>query len=596
MGPLVFDRRIQLRAPRAAVWTLLRDTHRLNLAIGSGRLEVEKIDAGATRYRLKGSNGAFPVEFEEAPYMWVEGEFISLERRNIGSPVRSLSGRYAVADAADGGTEVHLRWELEVRWAVLLPLVWFIGTQQFGRLCRYVEAFDARIADGTRLPVPSPPFDRPRAERAAAPLVARYGVETTARLVDHIQHASDLEVQAVRPFELANDWGTDPSETLRMCLAATKEGLLELRWAVLCPSCAVAGETLPSLGALREGRAHCHTCDIRFGIELDRSVEAVFEPHRSIRPIDRRPMCMTGPMLFPHVVAQAVADAKTGRLTLRAPAEAGRYRVFARGGATTAIDVVEGGPERASIAVDGATAAPLALTVAPGGDVEVDFVDGSPRHAKLERLEWSFRAATAHHVTMLPEFRAQFGSEALREGLALRVARTTILFSDLCGSTALYSRVGDAAAFGVVTDCLAYGRAIVERHHGVVIKTMGDAVMAAFADPADAVKAGAAMLVEWPHLQETSALLGDLDLKVGVFGGPCTVVSANGVLDYFGQTVNSAARVQHLAGARELVVPDAIAREVEAPEGTRYGEPFGARVKGIENELQLRRCSVASSA
>ena len=85
---------------------------------------------------------------------------------------------------------------------------------------------------------------------------------------------------------------------------------------------------------------------------------------------------------------------------------------------------------------------------------------------------------------MIPEFRALFGSEALREGLALRVARTTILFSDLCGSTALYSKVGDAAAFGVVTDCLTYGRAIVERHGGVVIKTMGDAVMAAFPDPA----------------------------------------------------------------------------------------------------------------
>jgi adenylate cyclase len=590
MGPIVVDRRIRLRSPRAAVWGIVRDTERINLAIGSSPLTVERLASGPARFHIRSATGGVPVEFDEAPYDWVEGEFLGFTRNNTGHPVKQLRARYAVADLEGGGTEVHLHWELTPRWAVAWPIVWIGAMTQMARFTRYIAAIDAHLDHQTPLPLPEPPFDRARADRTARPLIERHPEATVRRLVDHLQRCSDLEAQAIRPFELADAWGADAEEVLRLCLAATREGLLELRWAILCPSCSQASETLPSLRELSE-RGHCHTCDIRFGVELDRAVEAVFEPHRSIRSIERRPMCIAGPMLTPHVIAQASGDGDTPA-ELRVPAEVGRYRVFARGGAAASVDVEAGAPERVEVRVDGDTATPPSITVAPGGSIEVAFDDGEARHAKLERVEWAFRAATAHHVSMLPEFRSQFGSEALREGLALRVARTTILFSDLCGSTALYSKVGDAAAFGVVTDCLAFGRAIVERHHGVVIKTMGDAVMAAFHDPAQAVAAGAAMILEWEELQAKDDLLRDLDLKVGVFGGPCTVVAANGVLDYFGQTVNSAARVQHLAGPRELLVPEAITDEVEAPAGTSYGPPFGARVKGIVEELMLRRCTV----
>lgn len=590
MTPLVFERRVPLRAARGAVWSLLRNTDRLNLAIGSSRLEVEPIDERGTLFRMHGTNAGFPLTWVEPPYRWVEGEELSFERHYANSPMAAIRVRYAVADADGGGSEVLLRWEITPRWWFARPLVWLVATMQFGKLVGYVAGFDAAITGGTPPPVPVPALDRPRAERVAAGLGDRFEGAMVRRLIDHLERSTDLEAQAIRPFELGASWGTPGDEVLKLCLAATKEGLLELRWAVLCPSCTQASETLPSLRDLDEDRGHCHTCDIRFGLELDRAVEAVFEPHRSIRAIDRRPMCVAGPMLTPHVVAQAFAE--RGGVVLAVPPDPGRYRAFARGGASATVDVAPGAPSRCVVEVTGAEASPLAVTVAPGGTVEVRFTDDAPRHAKLERVEWTFRAATAHHVSMIPEFRALFGSEALREGLALRVARTTILFSDLCGSTALYSKVGDAAAFGVVTDCLTFGRAIVERHGGVVIKTMGDAVMAAFPDPESAVSAGAAMITEWDALRARSELLRELDVKVGVFGGPCTVVSANGVLDYFGQTVNSAARVQHLAGPRELLVPDAIAREVSAPEGTTFGEPFGARVKGIDDELVLRRCRV----
>ena len=87
-----------------------------------------------------------------------------------------------------------------------------------------------------------------------------------------------------------------------------------------------------------------------------------------------------------------------------------------------------------------------------------------------------------------------------------------------------------------------------------------------------------------------------LELKVGVASGPCTIVTANGVLDYFGQTVNTAARVQHQAGPRELVVPAELLESSAAPlTGVEVVERFDAMVKGIDLPLSLVRLRIASA-
>jgi len=591
MRPFVFERTVDLASPRTEVWMLLRDTDRINRAGGSNPLTVRPVDDGPVRFVVETTNTGFSLVYDEPPYQWTEGERLELERRNHGGPVQHMRVTYELSDHA-GGTRIRARFVLTPRWFFAAPIVWLVGRGTLAAVCRYFATFDDVLRGRAALPAQATFVDRHRAEKLAGPLRAKFGSPLVDLLVGYVASSSDVEAQAMRPFDLAAQWKQDDVEVLRLCLASTREGLLELRWSMLCPSCGQASETITTLRDLSP-EGHCHACDLRYGVELDKAVEAVFRPHPSIRTIDPRPLCVAGPMLTPHVVAQGFTEAG-GSVALVAPA-AGRYRAFARGGARGSVNVFEGGPEVAEVIVDGAALSPKDVSVRPGGEVRVGFADGGASHAKLERLDWSFRAATAHRVSMIPEFRALFGSEALREGLAMRVTRTTILFSDLCGSTALYAKVGDAAAFGVVSDCLDYGRKHVERQGGVVIKTMGDAVMAAFPEPASAVRAGAAMLTGWAALQRGKQLMSELDLKVGLFGGACTVIAANGTLDYFGQTVNSAARVQHLAGPGEMLVPQDIAAEVEVPEGVRYGESFGARVKGIQEELALRRVTLAEA-
>jgi adenylate cyclase len=170
----------------------------------------------------------------------------------------------------------------------------------------------------------------------------------------------------------------------------------------------------------------------------------------------------------------------------------------------------------------------------------------------------------------------------------LKVAHAAVLFSDLTGSTALYARVGDAAAFRLVDDHFDLLREVVRAHEGVVVKTMGDAVMAAFVDAGQCARAAADALARFEEFRAKHKHGGLVGIKLGLYAGACYVVTANGALDYFGQTVNVASRVQHLARSAQIVMPaDVFASLGSMPLAER--ERFEASVKGVEGPLALVR-------
>ena len=133
----------------------------------------------------------------------------------------------------------------------------------------------------------------------------------------------------------------------------------------------------------------------------------------------------------------------------------------------------------------------------------------------------------------------------------LKITSLTFLFTDLKGSTELYDRVGDLAAFDLVRAHFRTLQEIVALEGGAVVKTIGDAVMATFPTPDRAVAAALKMRDAMRRL-EASSDQEDLLLKIGIHEGPCLAVTLNERQDYFGQTVNIAARVQGLASSRSI--------------------------------------------
>src|SRR6185437_10449918 len=126
-----------------------------------------------------------------------------------------------------------------------------------------------------------------------------------------------------------------------------------------------------------------------------------------------------------------------------------------------------------------------------------------------------------------------------------------ILFTDLRASTRLYRQIGDAPAFGVVLDHFDVLRAAVAAEGGAVVKTIGDAVMATFQRPVAALHA---VLAAQRALASPAAGARPLRLKAGLHYGPCIAVTLNDRLDYFGSTVNIAARLVGLSGGSDIIL------------------------------------------
>src|SRR5205085_657736 len=131
---------------------------------------------------------------------------------------------------------------------------------------------------------------------------------------------------------------------------------------------------------------------------------------------------------------------------------------------------------------------------------------------------------------------------------------------------------------------------IVATESGAVVKTIGDAVMATFPTPERAVNAALRMRDAMRGLNEARGH-EDFTLKIGLHEGPCLAVTLNDRLDYFGQTVNIAARVQGLAMARSIFATRAV---VENPAAARVLAQSGViplpqrhSLRGIAEAMQV---------
>ena len=372
---------------------------------------------------------------------------------------------------------------------------------------------------------------------------------------------------------------------LAVCLQATRSGVLELHWELLCPRCrgtAVEDTSLDAVGR----KVHCETCRIDFSADFERSVEVTFTSTPAIRPVRRVEFCVGGPQLTPHIVAQQLVARGEGRnVGLRL--EHGRYRVRTLSGDGDVALVSEAdGAATMGIQYDRGVWSPREARV--GRTPTLELVNGTEEEQLfvVERTDWADDAATAAEVTTLQVFRDLFASEALRAHEPISVGTLTVVFTDLRESTRFYREVGDAPAFGSVLDHIDVLRGAVAAEGGAVVKQMGDAIMAVFMRPICALRA----------MKQAQRDLGGRPraLKVGVHTGPCIAVNQNGVLDYFGSTVNLAARLVSISTGGDLVVSDAILDDPEVKPLSLSAERVEQVPKGFEDEaLSLWRITAA---
>lgn len=405
--------------------------------------------------------------------------------------------------------------------------------------------------------------------------------------------SDDMALARLRAYALADAVAAPRRKVLEACLHATRLGLFDLQWDVVCPLCRGPKQTITSLAGLTR-EVHCDSCNIDFGANFDRSVELTFRPAPTIRHVEMRRFCVGGPQVTPHIVAQQLL-APGDRRALPVPLEAGRHRLrtLDLAGGDYLVAAADGVPEASFTASpDGWSTEERVVGLNPTLQLENETT--TEQLFILERMAWTDQATTAAEVTTLQMFRDLFSREILRPGENISVGSLTMVFTDLRDSTVLYREVGDAPAFGRVLDHFTVMREAIAAEDGALIKTIGDAVMAVFPRPVAAVRA---MLAAQERLTGWGDSGGPrLHLKAGMHYGPCIAVTLNDRLDYFGSTVNLASRLEKFSSGEDIIVSDIVRRDpevaalVETTEGGLTAERFEAQLKGFdEQEFPLWR-------
>ena len=133
-----------------------------------------------------------------------------------------------------------------------------------------------------------------------------------------------------------------------------------------------------------------------------------------------------------------------------------------------------------------------------------------------------------------------------------------ILFADVVGSTRLFEVLGDLAARDKVAVCIEIMRRATEQHSGAVVKTMGDEIMATFADCDAAIDAAVEMQAAIAGHPDLEIEGQQITIRIGCHFGPVVLESR----DVFGVAVHTANRMTSQAKAGQIIITDAIQQRI----------------------------------
>jgi class 3 adenylate cyclase len=598
----------QLTSSPEMLWPLVANTDRFNRDTRVPDIEFQRDQSIVNnRRRLKFYRFKFlglkliPIEWDEEPFEWMQPYRFGVLRSYVRGPVAYMRTLTELQPNAQGGTTAVYHVYIAPRNFIGYPAIIFqVGVLSAYHFRRVFRQYDQIAKEGQRADLVLgrmrlAPGARARLSKMRAVLLNRHADPALVdKLIELVERGDDMTLARVRPYALADAWGASRIKVLETCLLATRIGMLDFRWELLCPLCRGAKEVDTRLEDINT-RVHCEVCNIDFEINFDRAVELTFRPNSSVRAIDEALYCIGGPQITPHIaVQQLVLPGES--VTITPKLEAGRHRLrtmLLSGGQFVRIE--EGGRADVTLAAsgDGWPAGERMISTTP--TLTFENRTNAEQLFMLERMAWSDQATTAAEVTALQLFRDLFSTEALRPGAQISVGTMTVIFTDLRGSTRLYREIGDAPAFGLVLDHFEVLKQVVGEEGGAVVKTLGDSVMAVFCRPVNGLRA---MLRAQELLANPPSGMKPLQLKAGINTGPAIAVTLNERLDYFGTTVNMAARLADLSNGSDIVAAPSVLNDPEVQDLLHYRdvslscEPFIASLRGFDNE-QFELCRVA---
>jgi class 3 adenylate cyclase len=431
-----------------------------------------------------------------------------------------------------------------------------------------------------------------------------------------IRDGEDHELNRVNVLDFAKRTGLDEERVISGFLHASQLGLFDMNWNVLCPGCGGVLDAHSSLKSLRHDDYHCGLCACGYEASVDEQVEVAFTVSPRVRRIAAhdpntlpvwdyfKQMFWSSGVDFNKEEFTALSEevvldtlelpaGEKAVLSLQLPPQF--IIVFEPVTHAAQFIDVQGEPTRErqqlSLMYNKIEAPTGTMTLRPGPlRLSLDnqagvrvlptvFIAADSLHHLIGKRK---PFLTAKRMLSNQTFRDVYKADNLNIDQRLKITSLSFLFTDLKGSTALYERVGDLAAFDLVRAHFHALLEIISSEKGAVVKTIGDAVMATFIRPEHALAAGLRMRAAMEALNVQRGTK-DLVVKIGIHEGPCLAVMLNERQDYFGQTVNIAARVQGLSTSQAIHITGPV---IDAPAVAEILDKVA--IKPIQKQAALR--------
>ncbi len=165
------------------------------------------------------------------------------------------------------------------------------------------------------------------------------------------------------------------------------------------------------------------------------------------------------------------------------------------------------------------------------------------------------------------------------------MAELTIAFVDLTGSVSVFETLGNDRATKAVTKLTQWIGSVGQENGGQVVKMLGDGVLLSFTNNPMAVNA--TIQIQQEHAKRAAQWPNRLKLmmQIGIARGQ--VVQVDG--DCFGDAVNVASRLSDLAGPEQILVTDAVIRQLGPRNGVRSRSLGPMRIKGRAEPCEVFR-------
>lgn len=468
-----------------------------------------------------------------------------------------------------------------------------------------------------------------------------------SKLETLIRTGDDYALFRVNPIQFATEKGIAEAEGIDLFLYSARVGLFEMEWHLVCASCGNVVESFRNMHKLHSTYI-CNQCAFENTATLDDYIQVSFTISRSVREVifHHPEMLSADEYLFKYKLARGVRSwlpgwshenlirAVTKLLAYLEPGEKQGLEFPAELGLVILTNLTDRITAGFPVSTETVSDPQLLSIHLVDGDVKI-----SGQEAPAGRLDYGYAALSfdhlgslntgpveieiannmqrraclwAAHFTGVPPktgitfdpflsgkrlittqtFRTLFRTETVPVSEGIGVKDITFLFTDLKGSTALYDQIGDPQAYFLVRQHFDTLSHVIQQHEGATVKTIGDAVMAAFMNPLDATRAALEMLSEIEAFNHN--ISDKLVLKIGIHTGHSIVVTLNDRLDYFGQTVNIASRVQGLADAGEIYISEDVFTFPGVQETIAHCNiiPEQVAVKGVSETLQVYKISI----